>query len=77
MLVIAISDSRTPEVTLRLKDDHGEDAHLPGRLMGGAQIRFQGKVTEFTADPFMLTFEVSTGRLGAPNSAGGGRRQVR
>lgn len=36
VLIAAISDSQTPEVTLRLKDAGWNDAHLNGPLRPGA-----------------------------------------
>jgi hypothetical protein len=60
VLVLGIANPQLPEVTLRLKDDKGNDAHLSGPLMRGSQIRFEGVVKAFSQDPFMLTFDVST-----------------
>lgn len=60
VLVLAVSNANSPEVTLRLKDENGKEASLKGPLMRGSQIQFEGVAVEFTQDPFMLTFEVST-----------------
>jgi hypothetical protein len=60
VLVVGIANPQLPEVTLRLKDDKGNDAHLSGPLMRGSQVRFEGVVKAFAQDPFMLTFDVST-----------------
>jgi hypothetical protein len=60
VLMIAISDRSTPEITLRLKDEKGRDAHLNGPIMRGSEIRFEGVAVAFTKTPFMLTFEAST-----------------
>jgi hypothetical protein len=38
-----ISDPAIPEVTLRLKDDTGKDAHLNSPVMRGSQIRFEAQ----------------------------------
>jgi hypothetical protein len=57
--VVAITDAATPEVTLRLTDNAGKEAHLNGPVMQGSQIRFEGVVAAFTKEPFMLTLEVS------------------
>jgi hypothetical protein len=65
VLVIGLSDPSTPEITLRLKDDSGKDAHLNGPIMRGSQIRFEGAATAFTKDPFMLTIETSP-KFGKP-----------
>lgn len=51
-LVLAIDDGNTPEVTLNL------DEPMRGSAEPGAEISFEGIATEFTKDPFMLTFEV-------------------
>jgi hypothetical protein len=59
VLVVAISDSITPEVTLQLKDSEWKDTHLNGPLMRGSVIQFEGVPTAFTKKPFMLTFGVS------------------
>jgi hypothetical protein len=60
VLVVGMSDPSLPEVTLRLRDEHGNEYHLNGPLMRGSQIRFEGVVKAFTQQPFMLTFDVST-----------------
>jgi hypothetical protein len=65
VLVIALSDLSTPDITLHLKDDTGKDAHLNGPIMRGSQIRFQGAAMAFTKNPFMLTFETSP-KFGRP-----------
>ena len=65
VLVIALSDASTPEITLHLKDNTGKDTHLNGPVMPGSQIRFQGIARAFTKDPFMVTFE-SLGKFGRP-----------
>jgi hypothetical protein len=59
VLVIAISDRTTPEVTLQMKDSHWRDTHLSGPLVRGSLIQFEGVAMSFTKEPFMLTFGVS------------------
>jgi hypothetical protein len=59
VLVLAISDSANPEVTLRFKDAEWKDTHLSGPLMHGCIIQFEGVPASFTKEPFMLTFDVS------------------
>jgi len=66
VLTIGISDRSTPEITLRLKDEEGKDAHLNGPIMRGSEIRFEGVAVAFTRTPFMLTFEVSTSLKNPP-----------
>jgi hypothetical protein len=60
VLVVAISDSTTPEVTLQMKDAEWKDAHLNGPLLRGSLIQFEGVPTAFTKEPFMVTFGVFT-----------------
>jgi hypothetical protein len=59
VLVVAISDSTTPEVTLRMKDSEWKDAHLNGPLLRGSVVQFEGLAVSFSKEPFMVTFEVS------------------
>jgi tetratricopeptide (TPR) repeat protein len=53
-LVLAIQTPDTPEVTLKLENP------LPGKADKGTEIQFEGTATEFTKDPFMLTFVVDS-----------------
>jgi hypothetical protein len=59
VLIVAISDAKTPEATLRFKDSEWKDTHLNGPLMPGSMIQFEGVPVAFKKEPFMLTFEVS------------------
>src|SRR5260370_36398318 len=59
VLIVAISDAKTPEVTLRFKNSEWKDAHLNGPLLPGSVVQFEGVPVAFTKEPFMLTFEVS------------------
>ena len=59
VLIVAIADGNTPEVTLQLKDSDWKDTHLNGPLMPGSVIQFEGVPISFTKEPFMLTCEVS------------------
>jgi len=52
-LVLGLTDSTTPEVTLML---HNRDLKVTGEP--GSQVEFQGVAIEFTKNPFMLTFGV-------------------
>ena len=58
VLVVAISDSTTPEVTLQIKDAEWKDTHLNGPLVRGSVIQFEGVGMSFTKEPFMLTLGV-------------------
>jgi hypothetical protein len=74
VLIVAISDARTPEVTLRLKDADWNDTHLNGPLMPGSVIEFEGVTISFVKEPFMLTFGISmTKRSRNLSSASSGR----
>jgi hypothetical protein len=57
-VVVAISDSTHPEVTLRFTDQQGKEDHLKKPINPGSRIAFSGVVTAYSKDPFMLTFEV-------------------
>ena len=60
VLVLAISDRSTPEVTLTFKDSKWNDSQIAGPLNPGSQIQFEGVAISFTKEPFMVTFAVST-----------------
>lgn len=52
-IVLGMSDATTPEVTLKL-----ETPFLAGRAEPGTELEFEGVVSGFTKDPFMLTLDV-------------------
>lgn len=56
-LVLGISDANTPEVTLKL------DEAMSGSAEPGTEIDFDGVATEFSKEPFMVTFEVEKGNV--------------
>ena len=56
VLVVAISDRQTPEVTLRLRKP------LEALIPAGSDIEFEGVAITFTAEPFMVTLEVPRSR---------------
>jgi len=60
VLVLAISDRSTPEVTLRFKNSKWNDTHITGPLMRGSVIQFEGVPISYTKEPFMVTFGVPT-----------------
>jgi hypothetical protein len=41
-LIVAISDAKTPEVTLRFKNSKWKDTHLNGPLLPGSAVQFRG-----------------------------------
>lgn len=52
-IVLGMSDATTAEVTLKL-----ETPFLVGKADPGTEIEFEGVVSGFTKDPFMVTFDV-------------------
>jgi hypothetical protein len=59
-LVIGIEDPETPDATLVL---HHAEHRVKGPLRKGARVTFEGVARSFTREPFMLTFDVSMGRI--------------
>jgi hypothetical protein len=57
-LVLAMSDSQTPEVTITLRDSRENLTPLLKPIAPGTPIEFWGIPVTFTQNPFMLTFEV-------------------
>jgi len=57
-IVLAISDASTPEVTLRLVDEHGKRGAWYTAIPPGTKVAFEGVIEEFSQKPFMLTLEV-------------------
>lgn len=56
-LVLAIENSSTPDVTLKL------DSPLPGRMEPGSELEFEGVADSYRKDPFMVTFEVEKSKI--------------
>lgn len=56
-LVLAIENSNTPDVTLKL------DSALAGKMEPGAEISFDGVAESYTKDPFMVTFTVEKSHI--------------
>ncbi len=54
-IVVAISDEKTPEATLRI------NGPLRNSIAAGSTVRFRGVATAFSPHPFMLTFEAELG----------------
>jgi hypothetical protein len=61
-LVLALSDTHTPEVTLHFLDQRHKPAAFRKALTPGTKVAFAGTAKEFTKEPFMLTFDVQLGR---------------
>jgi len=56
-LLVAISDAKNPEVTIKL------DMALKGKPAAGQELQWQGVPTDFSKDPFMLTMTVEEGMI--------------
>jgi hypothetical protein len=56
-LVLSVEDGKTPDVTLKL------DAALVGKMEPGAEIGFQGVASGYTANPYMVTFDVEKAKI--------------
>ena len=56
-LLVAISDAKNPEVTLKL------DAALSGKAETGAEIQWEGVPSAFTKEPFMLTMDTEKAKV--------------
>jgi len=54
ILVLAMSDKSTPEVTLAVKA-----SHLTEKVRDGAEVIFKGVPTAFSTQPFRVTIETS------------------
>ena len=57
-LILALSDNRTPEVTLRFVDQHGKALNLKKSVEVGNRVAFEGIAKAFKPSPFMLFFDV-------------------
>lgn len=81
-LTLGIENPTTPEVTLKL------DAAMRGKADPGTVLEFEGVPTEFTKEPFNLTFEVEKAKVsgwpapaapakpvGKKKAAGGARKK--
>jgi hypothetical protein len=76
VLTLAMFGSDRPEVTLRLKDKDGKDSHMPGPMMVGSAVIFEGIGASFTQEPFMLVFDVSTDPKVTPPSGRGAAQHL-
>ncbi len=56
-IVLTMSDGLAPGVTLVLEEP------LRGAAPEGTEVQFEGVATKFTAEPFMVTFEVENDKL--------------
>ncbi len=60
-IVLAMSDDQTPEVTLQLVDRRGTPTGFKKAITSGTTVEFSGIARKFSAEPFMLTFQVELG----------------
>jgi hypothetical protein len=56
-LLVAISDAKNPEVTLKL------DAAVTGKPEPGTEIQWEGVPSAFTKEPFMLTMDTEKAKI--------------
>ena len=63
-LVLAVEDGTTPDATLNL------DAPLAGTMEPGGVITFEGTATSYTANPYMVTFNVEKAKVGGWKGVG-------
>ena len=56
-LLVAISDAKNPEVTLKL------DAPLTGKPETGTPIEWEGVPSAFSKEPFMLTMDTEKAKI--------------
>ena len=57
-LRVSVVDHRTPDAMLRLKSNSGRKLYLRVKPKTGTRIQFEGIAKEFSAAPFMVTFDV-------------------
>jgi hypothetical protein len=72
-LILGFGNSTTPEITLRLRGRDGRPDHLTKPVAPGTRVAFQGIVTAFTREPFMLTIEIFPGGVGRLSILDAGR----
>jgi hypothetical protein len=53
-----LGDHRTSDAILRLKTKDGHDLQLDRKPKLATRLEFEGIATEFSTDPFMVTFDV-------------------
>jgi len=62
-LVVAISDTTHPEITLRMVDENDKPLALTGKPEVGAEIQWEGVPMAFSKDPFMVTMDTEKGKV--------------
>ena len=67
-LVLALTDGKTPEVTLTLRDARQNLVPLTKPVANGSGVEFEGIPYAFTQNPFMLSFEVKMIQSPSANS---------
>ena len=75
-LVVAIADTKTPEITLQVNDPSHKASAAQRKIKAGDSVWFQGSPRAFTQEPFMVTFDVQFEdvRLEAPKQ--GMKREI-
>jgi hypothetical protein len=62
-LVVAISDTTHPEITLKMVDADGKPLALTGKPETGVEIQWEGVPMAFVKDPFMVTMDAEKGKI--------------
>jgi hypothetical protein len=62
-LLVAISDTTHPEVSLKLVNAEGAALALTGKPETGVEIQWEGVPSAFTKDPFLVTMDVEKAKI--------------
>jgi hypothetical protein len=62
-LLVAISDTTHPEVSLKLVNADGPPLALTGKPETGVEIQWEGVPSAFTKDPFLVTMDVEKAKI--------------
>jgi hypothetical protein len=62
-LLVAISDSTHPEITLKMVDADGKALALTGKPEVGGEIQWEGVPMAFSKDPFMVSMDAEKAKI--------------
>jgi hypothetical protein len=62
-LLVAISDTSHPEVTLKMVDGEGKPLALTGKPETGVEIQWEGVPMAFSKEPFMVTMDAEKAKV--------------
>jgi hypothetical protein len=62
-LLVAISDTTHPEVSLRMVNAEGTPLALTGKPETGVEIQWEGVPSAFSKDPFLVTMDVEKSKI--------------